>query len=851
MMKIQSLIRAAGAAATVATIAAGLGGYSQFARAQTDENWMNAVSGNWSDASKWSGAAVPNNFGANTFNAGILVAGAYTVTLDINATIENFTHTGTGAVFELGNNFNLRVNQNVTLDAEFNGRRDLGGVGTLVVDGNLNFSNGRLRHTTSARVNGDMNFNSATQDEICDTGVDHRGAQLNWNGTGNIVMGRAATITTSTTTTFNINTSGATFGYNGMGAHGTVINNGIILKTSAGQTFFDQAAINNTSTGQVRVSNGTLKANEVNNLSAGTLTGGRWRVDSGATLSFVDLADTTAAITTNAADVTLDSAGSTFASINSVATNAATGKLTFSNGRNFTTAGSFTNTGTLNVGVAGDANQTSFDVVAGSTLTNYSAGTQALTGGTFNLVGKLRFDAADVRNIASTVVLDGANSGIEATGGANALASTLTVAATGDLSVKNRTFTTGSDLTNNGSLHVGAGATVAVGGGGTLTNLTAGVLGGGTYDVTGTLKLGNQSINTINAAVKLDGNAAQIQTAAAADALLNWNTIGAAGDVTLKGAATFTTKANSNFTVATTGKLNVEAGSEFIIKLGTNLTNFSGGIITGGTFNVLGKLRFQNAAVTRIANDFTLGGTGSFVDFADNNALSGLNQIDSTGRFAVQDRTFTLGGNLTLDGRLVVKNTGLSRDATEVIVSGDCDQLGVLELDRGTFTVLGNYFNSGSVEGSGTLNGNVVNNGALRPGGTSSGALFINGNITWNSGSSLLLDLAGPSLAGTTYDQLSLAGDMIFSGDSAGTLTVNADTFAGNVGDVFQDVITFNSWAAGSDFAAYNLTLGDSGLGLRAIFGQRSLSFEVIAVPAPASLAVLGLAAFGLRRRRS
>ncbi|MEK6702764.1 MAG: hypothetical protein AABZ53_10910, partial [Planctomycetota bacterium] len=333
--------------------------------------------------------------------------------------------------------------------------------------------------------------------------------------------------------------------------------------------------------------------------------------------------------------------------------------------------------------------------------------------------------------------------------------------------------------------------------------------------------------------------------------LLNWNTIGAAGDFTLKGSATFTTKANTDFTVASTGKLGVEAGSEFIIKLGTNLTNFSGGIITGGTFNVLGKLRFQNAAVTRIANDFTLGGSGSFVDFSDNDAFSGLNQIDSTGRFAVQDRTFTLANNLTLDGRLVVKNTSLSRDTTEVIVSGDCDQLGVLELDRGTFTVLGNYFNSGSVEGSGTLNGNVVNNGALRPGGTSSGALFINGNVTWNSGSSLLLDLVSPDLSGTTHDQLALSGDMIFSGGSAGTLTVNAATFAGELGDVYVDVITFSSWAAGSDFAAYNLALGDSGLGLRAIFTAHSLSFEVIAVPAPASLAVLGLAALGTRRRRA
>ena len=82
---------------------AALAGTAAPAVAQTTLTWNTAADGNWSNPLNWTPNGVPNNAGPNTFNAVIGLAGLYTVTLDIDATIQNYTQSGVGAILNLGN----------------------------------------------------------------------------------------------------------------------------------------------------------------------------------------------------------------------------------------------------------------------------------------------------------------------------------------------------------------------------------------------------------------------------------------------------------------------------------------------------------------------------------------------------------------------------------------------------------------------------------------------------------------------------------------------------------------------------------------------------------------------------
>jgi hypothetical protein len=821
--------------------------------AQTTLTWNNGAGGDWSLATNWTPNGVPNNNGPNLFNAVISLAGAYTVNLDIDATIENFTHNAAGVVYSLNNTSDLIVNQNMTLGAEFYGRRELGGTGTLRVNGNVTFNNGaRLRRTTTALVFGDFTFANSTTDEICDTGIDHRGQFMDWNGNGNIEMGRGASITLSSATTMRIN-SAAVLGYNGLGATGTVFNSGVIHKLSAGTTFFDRVTLNNAGGGTVRASSGILKFNQVQNYNAGVLTGGRFRSDDAGEIQFVDALDVTLEIQTNNAEVEIIGVNSRFDSINTVETNGAAGILTFADGRNFTTAGNFTNTGTLNVGQAGDASASAFTVASGSTLTNYNAGTRTLTGGTYNLVGgRLAFDGASIGRVAADVTLDGAAASIQTGGGADAFDGALAVDATGKLAVRNKTLTTAGDLTVDGRLVVGAGGTVQTGAGSTITNISGGTLSGGTFEIAGTLRGGvGQTITTVAADVTFDGNAAVIRTAANTDALATWNTIAATGAFTLKGAASYTTQALTDFTVASTGRLSVEAGSEFTVRSGSDLTNFSGGTFASGIFDIKGILRAQNASVTRIENDITLeGGGAQITDLAGNDAFTPLDTVAGTGSLTVTSRSLVVDGSLALDGRLRVRTTPGPRAVGEVTVNGDLHQTGVVELDGGFLTVLGQYSMNGTVRGGGTITSPLSTSvaGAFEDAAASS--LVFQGTTRFQNGSSIRLDLVDAMLgAGIGYDQFVFRNAAIFEPGAGVTLRVNDATFAGQVGDVFADVIVFDGTLAGF-FTSLDLTIEAQNLTLIPIFNGVRLSLQVVAIPAPGGLVVLIAAGVACGRRR-
>jgi RHS repeat-associated protein len=122
------------------------------------------------------------------------------------------------------------------------------------------------------------------------------------------------------------------------------INQGTLRKASGpGAATISVNVFSNT--GALAVNAGTLQIQSatIAQVSSGTLTAGTWQVSAGCSL---DLA-TAPAIATNNAHVILDGTGSTFAKLDTLANNA--GSLLLLGGRSFTTAGPFSNTGSLTV----------------------------------------------------------------------------------------------------------------------------------------------------------------------------------------------------------------------------------------------------------------------------------------------------------------------------------------------------------------------------------------------------------------------------------------------------------------------------------------------------------------------
>jgi len=231
------------------------------------------------------------------------------------------------------------------------------------------------------------------------------------------------------------------------------------------------------------------------NFSGTTLTGGTYKITG--TLQFAG-----ANIVTNAANISLTGANSKIVNQSNVnaltnfATNNAGASFTLGAGRSFTTAGNFTNDGSLVVG-AGDTFKVDGD------LTNFSGTT--LTAGAYTVSGTLEFDSANIVTNAANITLSGTGKIVNQTGSGNAIAGFTTNTAAGKFTLSGNAnlTTTGGNFTNAGLFTVSTGSTFTVGGStfnftqtagtttvnGTLTSSGAGSLSlnGGSLFGTGTL----------------------------------------------------------------------------------------------------------------------------------------------------------------------------------------------------------------------------------------------------------------------------------------------------------------------------------------------------------------------------
>jgi hypothetical protein len=222
---------------------------------------------------------------------------------------------------------------------------DVTGTGTLTVNGLLAWAGGSMGTGGTVNANGGLSISGDTTKTLDGRTLNDNGSGT-WTGLGNLDMGHGAALNLLGSATLDIQNDQAIT--NTLGGTATV-NNAGLLKKSAG-TGTTAIQVNFANTGTVQVDSGALSlTGAFSNFSGSTLTGGTYVIAS--TFQFPG-----ADIVTNAATIVLNGASSRVIDqasadgLRNFATNAAVGSFTVQNGRNFTTAGDFTNTGNLTLG---------------------------------------------------------------------------------------------------------------------------------------------------------------------------------------------------------------------------------------------------------------------------------------------------------------------------------------------------------------------------------------------------------------------------------------------------------------------------------------------------------------------
>ena len=717
-----------------------------------------------------SGGSVTMSNNANNY----IFGGATTDTLTNQETIQGAGHIGNGQL-TLVNSGTINANQSAGIIIQANG--GFTNSGTLAV------SSGDLMHV----VNG--------------------GTFTNFSGT------------TLTGGTYNI---GGTLQIDQLGSTGgeIVTNAANIILNGTGSTFVDSASkdaltklASNTATGSFTVSGGrtfttignfsNLGTLNVGGSSSFTVTGTLAQI-SGTTLSggtFILGGNLNVGsginITTNSSTLTLAGGTIESGSNNALAGLASNTKsLTISGASNniSTTATTFSNTGTLNIG-AGD----SFNAKALTQLTGAN-NNKTLSAGTYVLTGNLNLSTSglSITKNSATLTLAGGTINSNGVNALSALASntkSLTIAGTG-----NNISTSAATFSNTGTLTINVGDSFTAP---ALTQIAGNTLTAGTYVLGGNLDLASAAnITTNSASLTLEGGT--IQTGTTNDlANLDTNT----GTLVLALNANFSTV--GGFT--NSGTLTVNTGSKFTVTTGT-LTNLSGGTLASGTYTIGGTLQLPSAnggIVTNAAN-LTLTGASAKILDGTANALAGFN--NNTGTFALANAAklttaasnFTNSGTVTIGKgtTLTVPGTGHSYSQTAGTTTVDGTLAGILG---------GATFTGGTLQGAGSIRGNVSAGNATGNAVTinvgdagKAGLLSITGSYT-QLATGTMTGLVNGTAAGTGFSQLkvtgtaSLAGSINFTVSAAfqPSLTVG-ETFtvltAGSITGTFSNsTIAINS----------------------------------------------------------
>jgi len=695
----------------------------------------------------------------------IQATGGSTVQLMNGATIQGGTLTtdsGHGSVIE------IVANNSATLDGSTLGT--LTNSGAFVVSNNSTADvNGTIANNGSITLKGDGHY--TYMQLIGDTTLMGTGT-VTLTNSGNplnyIDSYGAFTLTNRQT----IQGSG-TIDTNGLVNYGTIFSNGSGFAISPGSAGFSNHGTLEVATGSsMVVSGGTFT-----NFAGSTLTGGTYNI--GGTLQIDQLGYNGGEITTNAANIILNGANSSFVDANgkdalsSLNTNAMGASFTIEGGRNFTTAANFTNNGTLNI-----ASSNSKFTVNGN-LTNFANNT--LTGGTYDVTGALQFNGAHIVTNDANITLTGTSSQITDQHGNNGLASFATNGTGASFTIAGgRNFTTAGNFTNNGTLGVASSTSTFVVNG-NLSNYATSTetLTGGTYNLVGALQFNGANIVTNAATIVLNGTASKIMDQHGANGLANFATNATGGSFTLEGGRTFTTA--GAFT--NKGLFTIGSSSTFTVGgTGTSFTQLSGTTTDNGTLAVssTGSLGLQAGSLFgtgAVNGKITSSGTITPGDSSTSTGVltdSGAYAQTATGKLDVSIGGTTVGSKYD---QLKTTTSSLNGTLNISLINGFVPTIG------STFKIV--TFNSETGQFS-TVNGLPINSSehfTITYQGTdvlltvASGALSPAANNNGFNGSAMPARLAGlNSLPKTTASPQGLSGAQL-AFISAGKTQSSSSTF--------------------------------------------------------------------------
>ncbi len=574
--------------------------------------------------------------------------------------------------------------------------------------------------TTDVRLSGDVTLTGGGTVTLSDN-------------SNNRILGNAGT--DRLTNADNLIQGAGQLGANGM----ALTNQGTILANQTNTLTIDPSSSGFTNQGTLRANAGsTLKVTDsFTNFSGTTLTGGTYQV-----LGTMRLSN--ANIVTNAAAILLDGPSSSLlrddTSANALAnfvTNAAAGSFTIQNGRDFTTAGAFSNAGAVTIGTGSTftvGGNNDYTQTAGSTTVN---GTLSVTGATTVSGGSLT-TSGSLANLGSVTLALPQNFLSLNTGGTLSSNTSATL-----LQFNGTTVTVGTVSPFSHLIQVnGLGSLLQLTGTGALLSATNTSI---TVNGSAFLEVENGATLTSNSASSLVGLSGGTVTLNAGVRGLRFQTTGAATTLSTMGGL---------FNVAGTTIDTTGSGEPFI---GADLLGGSAFTVPGDLLNVSGGGALVANAAQPVAS-ITGGSTHSI----------------ATGGTAA---LFNLSGSVSTDqpihGTGACPSCPLQTKLLETSGATINTNQGV-KLDTALLDAVAPLFNflAGSTVTSGNPFVNLANNATTTATLVPSDALIkLNAStLTINSGS--LVNVAGGSTLNLTGNLVSLAGGSTLNVLSGGLLNV-------------------------------------------------------------------------------
>ncbi len=661
---VQRFFRTGMKIAAFHTLIAWISIHGPLSAATVNSLWSSAVAGAWNSATNWTPQQIPNN-GSNIYNVtlGGLAANGPSTSTAVTISSLNVPSPSSLAV---GATFG---SASTTLGVAPIPSQDDGGIavnsGVVASLGKLANFSGTTLTGGSYDISGTVKFNDANITVNAATIVLQPGGQiLNQTNSAN---GLANFTTIASTGLLDISDRTYT-------VPGNFTNNGSILVEAW-----------STATALTVPTGSTLS-----NLAGNTLTGGSYYIATYTNNNTSRLIIPSANIATLAADVQLvgvksgilDQSG-TDALNGRLGTVAASGSLSLT-GHSMTTAASFTNNGYVEVlpDYNGASTVTSTLTVP-TTLANYSAATNTLTGGTFLISDacKIRFPGANIINNSADLTIEGSGLIVNSSTNASGLANIASNRSAGSLHIAGSSFTTAGGFNNAGTFSVdgyygttlfrirgsftnnnvirvnafagGNDATLQVDTTGALTNLSGTTLAGGIWELTAETGMNSRllipggNIITNAATILLDGPlAAILDTATGANKLAGLTTNAAAGSFTITNGRDFSIA--SNFSNA--GTVTIGAGSTFSVTGGNTYSGSGSTVLAGGTLSAAsvsvngGQIKGSGSIVGNV----TTSGTTLFANIRGLTPGAGDGQYDQ----------INVTGNAVLGGTLSVSLAG-------------------------------------------------------------------------------------------------------------------------------------------------------------------------------------------------